>query len=245
MQIVDQHFVPVGRGRGCLKKLQKITCFLSGLFTSISRNGKLIQKNFKKKSLTNKKCDATIRLTTKEVMQLSAMQYASEVVLCTILVVAVVQDFMYTKISNRLILVGLILSLAFGIILGGMSRIPYILLNISFPVVVLYLLYLLGVLGAGDIKLFSVIGGFTNFTMLTHCMLAAFFAGGVIAVVKMLWNRNLNYSLIKGQLFLRQVLKGKVVSYRNTMAEKRNLMHFSVAILAGYILAGLYSFMRC
>ena len=191
--------------------------------------------------MTNKKCDAKIRFTTKEVMQLSAMQYASEAVLYTILVVAVVQDFMYTKISNRLILVGLILSLAFGIILGGMPRILNILLNISFPVIVLYLLYLLGVLGAGDIKLFSVIGGLTNFTRLTHCMLAAFFAGGVIAVVKMLLNRNLKFSLFKGQLFLRQVLKGNLVSYRKTMAEERNLMHFSVAILLGYVIARGYS----
>ena len=195
--------------------------------------------------MTNKKCDAKIRLTTKEVMQLSAMQYASEAVLYTILVVAVVQDFMYTKISNRLILVGLILSLAFGIILGGVSRIPYILLNISFPVIVLYLLYLLGVLGAGDIKLFSVIGGLTNFTRLTHCMLAAFFAGGVIAVVKMLSNRNLNFSLFKGQLFLREVLKGNMMSYRDTLAEERNLMHFSVAILIGCALAELYSYTQC
>lgn len=201
---------------------------------------KILEKNF----LTNKNCDAKIRFTTKEVMQLSAMQYASEVVLYTILVVAVVQDFMYTKISNRLILVGLILSLTFGIILGGVSRIPYILLNISFPVVVLYLLYLLGVLGAGDIKLFSVIGGFTNFTMLTHCMLAAFFAGGVIALIKMLWNRNLKFSLFKGQLFLREALKGNVVSYRDTMAEKRNLMHFSLAIFLGYVLAGIQGFIQ-
>ena len=176
---------------------------------------------------------------------MSAMQYASEAVLYTILVVAVVQDFMYTKISNRLILVGLILSLAFGIILGGVSRIPYILLNISFPVIVLYLLYLLGVLGAGDIKLFSVIGGFTNFTRLTHCMLVAFFAGGVIAVVKMLLNRNLNFSLFKGQLFLREVLKGNMMSYRDTLAEERNLMHFSVAILIGCALAELYSYTQC
>lgn len=201
---------------------------------------KILEKNF----LTNKNCDAKIRFTTKEVMQLSAMRYASEVVLYTILVVAVVQDFMYTKISNRLILVGLILSLTFGIILGGVSRIPYILLNISFPVVVLYLLYLFGVLGAGDIKLFSVIGGFTNFTMLTHCMLAAFFAGGLIALIKMLWNRNLKFSLLKGQLFLRAALKGNVVSYRDTMAEKRNLMHFSLAIFLGYVLAGIQGFIQ-
>ena len=87
-----------------------------------------------------------------------SMQGASVLTLYAIIIVAVVQDFRNMRISNRLIIVGFIASLAFGIILGGMPRVVQILLNISFPVIMLYLLYLLGVLGAGDIKLFSVIG---------------------------------------------------------------------------------------
>jgi prepilin peptidase CpaA len=135
---------------------------------------------------------------------------------------------------------GLFLSLAFGIFLGGMPRIIYILLNISFPVIVLYLLYLLGVLGAGDIKLFSVIGGFNNFRTLAGCMLAAFVVAAVISVGKMLYNRNLRLSLFKGQLFVKEVLQGNISSYRKTMAEERNLMHFSVAILIGLLIARGY-----
>ena len=69
--------------------------------------------------------------------------------------------------QNRLIIMGLFLSMAFGIVLGGMPRIIQVLLNISIPVIMLYLFYLIGVLGAGDIKLFSVIGGFTNLKTLT------------------------------------------------------------------------------
>lgn len=166
---------------------------------------------------------------------MNEMQYASELALYAIVIAAVIQDFMNMKISNRLILVGLFLSLVFGIFLGGIPQILYILLNISFPVVTLYLLYLLGILGAGDIKLFSVIGGLTNFKTLTDCMLAAFVAGAVIAVGKMLCNRNLKFSLFKAQLFLSEVLKGNVSSYQKTMAEEQNLMHFSLAILIGLL----------
>ena len=91
------------------------------------------------------------------------MQGASVLTLYAILIVAVVQDITSMRISNRLIIMGLFLSMAFGIVLGGMPRIIQVLLNISIPVIMLYLFYLIGVLGAGDIKLFSVIGGFTNF----------------------------------------------------------------------------------
>lgn len=84
--------------------------------------------------------------------------------------------------------------MAFGIVLGGMPRIIQVLLNISIPVIMLYLFYLIGVLGAG-ISNFSVIGGFTNLKTLTDCVLAAFVAGAVIAVLKMLYMRNLRISL--------------------------------------------------
>ena len=173
---------------------------------------------------------------------MNAMQGASTLTLYIILIVAVVQDFKCMKISNRLILIGLVLAMTFGILQGGMSQIIYILLNISFPVIILYFLYLLGVLGAGDIKLFSVIGGFTNFKMLMNCMLASFVAGAVISDVKMLYHRNLSVSLLKGQIFMKEILRGNISSYRKTWAEESNLMHFSLAILIGVVAAQAYNY---
>lgn len=196
-----------------------------------------LYKIFLKWGLTERFLVAIIRFTTKEVMQLNVMQTASTLTLYTIVIVAVVQDFKSMKISNRLILTGLLLSLAFGFLTYGMSQIPYILLNISFPVIILYLFYLLGALGAGDIKLFSIIGGFTNLKTLTSCMVAAFIAGAVIGIIKMLYNHNLQFSLFKGQQFVKGLFLGNVSSYRETMAEERNLMHFSPAILFGLLAA--------
>ena len=123
--------------------------------------------------------------------------------LLVILAAAVVQDFMYMKISNRLILMGILFSLAFGLTTGGPKQVIYVLANLSFPVIVLYLLYLLGVLGAGDIKLFSIIGGFTNFRLLISCMFFSFVAAAVIAVCKMLYNRNFCGSLLRAGTYFR------------------------------------------
>ena len=166
-----------------------------------------------------------------------SMQGASVLTLYAIIIVAVVQDITSMRISNRLIIMGLFLSMAFGIILGGVPRIIQVLLNISIPVIMLYLFYLIGVLGAGDIKLFSVIGGFTNLKTLTDCVLAAFVAGAVIAVIKMLYMRNLGISLFKAQLFFRELFSGNFSSYRNGWVQEQNLMHFSVAVLLGMLYA--------
>lgn len=169
---------------------------------------------------------------------MNSMQGASILTLYAILIVAVVQDVTRMKISNRLILTGVILSAAFGIFLGGMPRLIQVLLNISFPVIVLYLLYLIGALGAGDIKLFSVIGGFTNLKMLLDCMLAAFVAGAVISLIKLLYYRNLQLSLFRASCFFRELFSGKVSSYRKEWTGEQNLMHFSIAIFIGFLYAG-------
>lgn len=107
----------------------------------------------------------------------------------------------------------------------------------------LYLLYVLGILGAGDIKLFSVIGGFTNFKTLTDCILATLLVGAIISVGKMLYNRNLQFSLFKGSVFIRELLHGNFMSYRKSMAQKENLMHFSVAILLGFMVVRVRMYM--
>ena len=61
--------------------------------------------------------------------------------LLVILAAAVVQDFMYMKISNRLILMGILFSLAFGLTTGGPKQVIYVLANLSFPVIV-YICYI-------------------------------------------------------------------------------------------------------
>ena len=45
---------------------------------------------------------------------------------------------------------------------------------------------------------------------MTDCVLAAFVAGAVIAVLKMLYMRNLRISLFKAQVFLRGTVFGEI-----------------------------------
>ena len=57
--------------------------------------------------------------------ELDAVHQASDPVLFAIVLVAVILDFKYMKISNRLILVGLILALAFGLLGRGVPDVVF------------------------------------------------------------------------------------------------------------------------
>ena len=132
-----------------------------------------------------------------------------------LVIIAVGMDLKYMRISNRLILVGMGMALIQRLICEGISGLLTGIFQISFPVIVLYLLFLIGALGAGDIKLFSVVGGFVNFKVLIGCMIYAFLVAAVFSMGKVL------YYLIR---------------------ERRlggHKMHFSIAILAGLLVAHL------
>ncbi len=134
--------------------------------------------------------------------------------LLTVLVLAVVEDFREMKISNRLIAFGLILGLALRIMGEGGAGIVHFLVNISIPVILLFLLFQMRALGAGDIKLFSVAGGFLTMRQLLYVMLAAFFSAALIGLGKLLYQKK------AAGIFRHQ----------------RTLIHFSTSILIGYFI---------
>ena len=132
-----------------------------------------------------------------------------------LVLIAVGMDLKCMRISNRLILVGMGMALIQRLISEGISGVLTGVFQIFFPVIVLYLLFLIGALGAGDIKLFSVIGGFVNFKILVWCMIYAFIVAAVFSAGKILY------------CFVRQKKQGW------------HKMHFSIAILAGLVAAHL------
>ena len=127
---------------------------------------------------------------------------------------AVYTDMTRTKISNRLIVSGLILALIFRIAEEGGSGALVYMMNISIPVIMLYLFYLIGVLGAGDIKLFSMIGAFISTQELVWVVAASFIIGAVLGLLKLLH-----------KYFLQKNYDGKLTK-----------IHFSPAIIIAYLI---------
>lgn len=161
------------------------------------------------------------------------MHELQQYIILPVLIAAVIMDFKSFKISNRLILAGL------G--LGLLLHLPYtvegffsVLWNISFPVISLYLFYLVGALGAGDVKLFSVIGAFVNFKTLVMSIAMAMVVGAVVSFVRMLRNGQFFAQLKQGfsQLWIRSMGQEKPgISVR----DPKRIIHFSMPILIGTV----------
>ena len=136
-------------------------------------------------------------------------------ILLLLISIAVYTDMTKTVISNRLIIVSLILGLLFRIFGEGKVGVLVYIVNISIPVILLYLLFCMRALGAGDIKLFSVIGAFISTEQLLHIMVMAFVTGAVIGVAKLVY----------------------IKLFSGCVPGKLTQIHFSPAILIAYFVS--------
>ena len=132
-----------------------------------------------------------------------------------IVLTAVVYDLRFRKIPNRLILIGLGAGMLRRMYLEGGAGLITGLLFFLLPILFLYFFFLLGALGAGDIKLFSIVAIFLNAKQILRCGLWMFVIGGVWSLACVMHN-----ALCRNR-------------------DKINTIPFSVAILGGLVIAML------
>lgn len=159
------------------------------------------------------------------------MKLTSYLLLYIFLSLAVIQDITCLKVSNRLILTGFISSFLFHLVGAGVEEILGFFVNITLPVIFLYLLYLLRILGAGDIKLFSLVGSFINLKELVLCIICSFVWGALLSIIKMLYEGNFLERIQCGMVYIFQLAQGNFEEYEKRDVE--NLVPFTIAIFLG------------
>lgn len=151
-----------------------------------------------------------------------------------LVLIAVSMDFRSMRISNRLILAGLVYSLIRRFFCDGVYGFVTGIVLIILPVILLYLLFLAGALGAGDIKLFSLIGSFLNLKALMWCIVFAFLFAALFSLAKLIYHGTFLSSMRHVVLYFCTLFRGKPSSYE-AISKEESQIHFSLAILLGLI----------
>lgn len=129
-----------------------------------------------------------------------------------LLLIVTQQDIRSYRIPNKLVLTGVVLGVALnGLLPGGWgfnSAIPGglgwfgALKGLGVGLAVLLPLYWLRAMGAGDVKLMGMVGAFLGPVDVLGVVLATFVAGGVVALLMVLWSRKLTGFLQNIKLML-------------------------------------------
>lgn len=154
------------------------------------------------------------------------------------LIAAAAEDIKKRRISNEIILAGFLVGILAKIWQDGTMGLLLFLWGALVPVLLLWCLFYFRMLGAGDIKLFSVLGGLYGVSFTVKVMVTAFFLGAVMSVVHLLKVRCLGYRLHYLAEYVSNYLKTgeRVPYYIRERDGETPVIHFAAAILGGFLL---------
>ena len=106
--------------------------------------------------------------------------------LCGLLLVASIFDYRTRKIPNLIPLGLLVTGFCLSYIHGGMEKLAIYFVTVIFVTAIFYPVFMIGGMGAGDVKLFGVSAGFFPTDRIIWFIFVALMIGAVIAVLRMI-----------------------------------------------------------
>lgn len=159
--------------------------------------------------------------------------YIKHIFLFLYLFTAVLEDFHSRRIPNWWIVFGFGAGALF-LLEERANPYHYYIIGCLLPFFLLILLYGIRVLGAGDIKLFMVIGLFLGRDKILHIIAWSFLFGGIYAFVKLVRRKNFRQRFNYLCSYVKRVaVSGKAEAYVTGSWEEEITLHFSLCILLG------------
>ena len=151
--------------------------------------------------------------------------------------IAVFMDFLMERVVNSFICMGLVLGLYYQISTGSVKGMIVYVLGILVPFFLLLPLFYFRMLGAGDIKLFCVLGSVLGYETIVKIMVCSFFLGSVIifSISNFLWKSERKMSLFFSLFVSVWENKEPYFPYIKKGRKAENF-HFTVPILLGVML---------
>jgi len=164
----------------------------------------------------------------------------NEVALCLTLGIAAFTDSLKHKIYNKLLVPAFLFALLFNTFQRGSSGLKHSLLGAAVGFALLLLPYLMGGMGAGDVKLLTVIGAFGGVSFVLTSFLYGAIIGGLISAYLLVRRKALVDTL--KHFFLFSLVHKKTLQFsesiNNTRQEK---FPYGIAIVIGTLITLAFS----
>ncbi len=152
------------------------------------------------------------------------------------LLAAVMCDLRSRRIPNELVAGGLILGGAYQWSVRGLGGVGIFLQGALVPLVALGLLHAFRLIGAGDVKLLMMAGGFLGPGGSVKCILCSFLAAGALALPALRKRGLLAQRMRYLAEYVRHYRQGGAWSPYIAPGENAAYVHFSIPVLVGSFL---------
>lgn len=157
------------------------------------------------------------------------------VIISALLLLALVSDLRTYRIKNTITYSFMLVGITANIVMEGFNGIAFSLQGIMLPAASLFILYMMRIIGAGDIKLLSAVGAVMGAGFALHATVYAFICGGFIAAVLILTRRNGVERLMYLHTYIKScLLFGSLLQYTDFRDKQESgRFHFSIAVASG------------
>jgi prepilin peptidase CpaA len=158
-------------------------------------------------------------------------EYIKNSLIIAQILLALFHDIKEYKIKNYIPLVFILLGFLYDLIWGKPDAFYSGFLGLVIPFILLFPLYTLRMLGAGDIKLLCSLGILLGPLEIFYCILYSFAAGGFLAILLMAFRKNLHPRFVRLASYLKScILTMSWLPYEEVGAKHQARMHFSIPI---------------
>ena len=112
-----------------------------------------------------------------------------DIILLMVLVICVITDIRYRRIYNIIIFPVISIALVSHLAIGGLEGLRFALLGFIVGFIILIIPYLMGGMGAGDVKLLALIGTIKGMYFVINTALYMAIFGALIALVIMIFRK--------------------------------------------------------
>ncbi|MFA9398921.1 MAG: prepilin peptidase [Clostridiaceae bacterium] len=99
-------------------------------------------------------------------------------------------DIRYYKVKNKVVISFIFIGIITNILLYGLAGLKISIIGMFTPFVILFLLFTLRMIGAGDVKLFCAIGSIGGMNFVLNNLVYSFLCGGIISIFLMIIRKN-------------------------------------------------------
>lgn len=174
------------------------------------------------------------------------MEYIHFFVLICILIVALVYDFSTYKIPNKLIIAGAVAGFILQLMEYSFAGLWLWMRGIVCILSIFLVLYYFSMMGAGDIKLFGIMGGLFGAKRSLVTIFLSFLIAAFIAMLLMIKRRNFRDRIHYFINFFKECKSQNKICYMDFKnKDKMACMHFTLPLLIAVLLMWVLEIFGC
>ncbi|MCR5053419.1 MAG: prepilin peptidase [Lachnospiraceae bacterium] len=152
--------------------------------------------------------------------------------------IAAMMDLIGRKVPNEMILMGY--GAGMYCIITGEGSVPVMIWKALWPILLLFPLYVLRVIGAGDVKLVSVISIFLNSSEVLRTLEAGLLAAGILSLAVMLKRKELILRMIYLKSYANECLQNRKIYSYKSLDGAGSYIPIATCLYAGYLIQGIF-----